>query len=154
VTHTLVDLYCGQGHIEKALDVLNKILLLNPNDQKTKDKIQEINILINPFEESSLNNPSKNENIISNTEFSSALLPSESVTKLLDVHELNNISEEDGRRTLMNILDKEIIPKNETEKHNPEPKSKLKAKNNKIESRLMMFLSKIKQRALENQNRL
>jgi tetratricopeptide (TPR) repeat protein len=154
VTHTLVDLYCGQGHIEKALDVLNKILLLNPNDQKTKDKIQEINLLINPFEESTLNTPVKSESIILNTEFSSALLPSENSNKLLDVHELKNISEEDGRRALMNILDKEIIPKNETKERIQEPKTKLKVKNNKLETRLMMFLSKIKQRALENQNRL
>lgn len=50
VTHTLVDLYCGQGHIEKALEVLEKILLLNPNDQKTIHKIKEIQALVQPLE--------------------------------------------------------------------------------------------------------
>lgn len=46
ITHTLVDLYIGQGHIEKALELLEKILLLNPNDTKTHDKIIEINQLL------------------------------------------------------------------------------------------------------------
>lgn len=46
ITHTLVDLYIGQGHIEKALELLEKILILNPNDQKTHDKIIEINQLL------------------------------------------------------------------------------------------------------------
>lgn len=46
ITHTLVDLYIGQGHIEKALELLEKILLLNPNDIKTHDKIIEINQLL------------------------------------------------------------------------------------------------------------
>ncbi len=42
VTHTLVDLYIGQGHIEKALDLLEKIFLINPGDKKTENKILEI----------------------------------------------------------------------------------------------------------------
>lgn len=46
ITHTLVDLYIGQGHIEKALELLEKILILNPDDQKTHDKIIEINQLL------------------------------------------------------------------------------------------------------------
>jgi tetratricopeptide (TPR) repeat protein len=50
VTHTLVDLYCGQGHLEKALEILEKILILNPNNQKTIDKKNEILMLISPFE--------------------------------------------------------------------------------------------------------
>lgn len=49
ITHTLVDLYIGQGHIEKALELLEKILNLNPNDQKTHDKIIEINQLLQVF---------------------------------------------------------------------------------------------------------
>ncbi len=46
ITHTLVDLYIGQGHIEKALELLEKILLLNPNDERTHQKILEINQLL------------------------------------------------------------------------------------------------------------
>jgi tetratricopeptide (TPR) repeat protein len=50
VTHTLVDLYCGQGHLEKALEILEKILILNPDNQKTIDKKNEILMLISPYE--------------------------------------------------------------------------------------------------------
>ncbi len=53
VTHTLVDLYCGQGHLEKALEVLEKILILNPNDKRTIEKKFEIQKLISPKEERS-----------------------------------------------------------------------------------------------------
>lgn len=48
VTHTLVDLYCGQGHLEKALEILDKILILNPGDQRTIDKKNEIMALLSP----------------------------------------------------------------------------------------------------------
>jgi pentatricopeptide repeat protein len=46
VTHTLVDLYCSQGHPDKALEVLNKIVELNPDDERTHEKIKEVESLI------------------------------------------------------------------------------------------------------------
>ena len=39
---TLVDLYIAQGHVEKAQDVLEKMLELNPSDLRVKEKIAEI----------------------------------------------------------------------------------------------------------------
>lgn len=42
ITHTLVDLYCRQGHFDKALEILESILVLHPEDQATINKIQEI----------------------------------------------------------------------------------------------------------------
>lgn len=42
ITHTLVDLYVRQGHLEKAVEILDKILLLNPDDQKTLAKKNEV----------------------------------------------------------------------------------------------------------------
>tara|TARA_R110000868_G_scaffold55424_8_gene172373 strand:+ start:36826 stop:37761 length:936 start_codon:yes stop_codon:yes gene_type:complete len=39
---TLVDLYIAQGHVEKAMDVLEKMLELNPSDTRVKQKISEI----------------------------------------------------------------------------------------------------------------
>lgn len=46
ITHTLVDLYCGQGHFDKALDVLESILKLHPNDKMSKDRLLEVKKLM------------------------------------------------------------------------------------------------------------
>ncbi len=45
ITHTLVDLYCAQSHFSKALELLEKLLHLNPNDQRTLKKIKEVKSL-------------------------------------------------------------------------------------------------------------
>lgn len=42
INHTLVELYCGQHHYRKALEVLEHIISLHPTDLKTKNKIIEI----------------------------------------------------------------------------------------------------------------
>lgn len=42
VTHTLVELYSKQGYYKKALEILDKILELNPKDQRSLDKRKEI----------------------------------------------------------------------------------------------------------------
>jgi tetratricopeptide (TPR) repeat protein len=46
ITHTLVDLYLSQGYLDRAEDLLQKILELNPKDQKTKDKLSEVKSLM------------------------------------------------------------------------------------------------------------
>lgn len=111
VTHTLVDLYCGQGHIEKALEVLEKILLLNPNDQKTIKKIKEIQALVHPLEQ----------------------------------YDEVDVSEEDGRRHLMSLIDEKLGPI-EIEEANPKLEiARL------VEEKLYRFLKKIQKRALDYQ---
>lgn len=42
ISHTLIDLYCAQKYYDKALELLNKILSLNPNDQRTIEKKKEV----------------------------------------------------------------------------------------------------------------
>jgi tetratricopeptide (TPR) repeat protein len=42
ITHTLVDLYCGQGHFAKAASILENILELHPGDQASIDRLDEI----------------------------------------------------------------------------------------------------------------
>ncbi len=42
VTLTLVDLYISQGYKDKALDVLEKLISLNPSDKTLTDKRQEL----------------------------------------------------------------------------------------------------------------
>lgn len=135
VTHTLVDLYCGQGHIEKALQVLEKILLLNPNDQKTIAKISEIRDLLMPtFGE---------ENI-------------EDLDEKLELSE--EVSEEDGRKNLMDIFDQQMgtvsLPENVNVTQKSSKKSNAADKAKLLEEKLSLFLRKIQKRALDYQERL
>lgn len=45
ITHTLVDLYCEQGHYDKALSILESILELHPDDKATSLKKEEVELL-------------------------------------------------------------------------------------------------------------
>lgn len=85
VTHTLVDLYCGQGHLEKALEILDKILILNPKDQRTIAKKNEIKALISPL----------------------GNLNPESVTEEIE-QKIVEKSEEEGRKQLMDFIDEHV----------------------------------------------
>ncbi|MEK6625124.1 MAG: CDC27 family protein, partial [Bdellovibrionota bacterium] len=40
ITHTLVDLYCAQGLYQKGIEILQKILELNPTDHKSRARLQ------------------------------------------------------------------------------------------------------------------
>jgi len=42
VSHTLIDLYCAQQYYDKAIELLQKILELNPHDQASKQKLSQI----------------------------------------------------------------------------------------------------------------
>lgn len=42
ISHTLIDLYCAQHYYDKAIELLEKILELNPLDNATKDKLQKV----------------------------------------------------------------------------------------------------------------
>jgi tetratricopeptide (TPR) repeat protein len=154
VTHTLVDLYCGQGHIEKALEVLEKILLLNPNDQKTIKKIKEIQALVQPLEQyDEVEEELKHKTINKIEDFNSADFTSHfqrPTTTQQPVHQveltaLKDISEEDGRRHLMSLIDEKLGPI-EIEEDN----SKL-ATARLVEEKLSLFLKKIQKRALDYQ---
>lgn len=135
VTHTLVDLYCGQGHIEKALEILEKILILNPNDKKTIQKIKEIKALNQPLPEY--------EEVHE--------LPSEvqaNPTQLVELSDLEETSEEDGRRHLMSLIDEKIGPIEIEETNEQAEVAKL------VEEKLNLFLKKIQKRALDYQGRV
>ena len=152
VTHTLVDLYCGQGHIEKALEVLEKILLLNPHDHKTIKKIKEIQALVQPLEQYDEVTESEIE---TNNEFESkdyddftqnlAESSAKQNSPALELSELEDISEEDGRRHLMSLIDKNLGTI-EIE----EDKSKQDTVR-QVEEKLTLFLKKIQKRALDYQ---
>ena len=152
VTHTLVDLYCGQGHIEKALEVLEKILILNPHDLKTIKKISEIKALMGPYEEADEAYPVEQTSL--------ELHPK------LQLEVQQDISEEDGRKNLMDIFDQQIkhVEVEEIPEKKPAPKVALQAKtepltsgklvkNRQLEEKLTRFLKKIQKRALDYQAR-
>jgi len=134
VTHTLVDLYCGQGHTEKALEVLQKILLLNPNDQRTINKIKEIEDLFQPLEQYD--------------EEKQTPTP----IRLVEVSESESepveVTEEDGRRHLMSLIDEKLGPIEIVEDN-----SRLIAAQ-ALEEKLSLFLRKIQKRALDYQDRV
>ena len=46
ITHTLVELYCKQGHYDKALEILESILDLHPEDVPTLNRAEEIRALM------------------------------------------------------------------------------------------------------------
>ena len=162
VTHTLVDLYCGQGHIEKALEVLEKILILNPSDQKTIDKIIEIKALMVPIEPVSTIRrahvvepaPTQElkieqlEDLTATIEVDEIQLEPVAPINLVSVDELEDQSEEQGRMNLMNIIDEKlggiVIEESVIEKERKQ----------KVIDKLSVFLSKIQKRALEYQARL
>lgn len=45
VSHTLIDLYCAQHYYDKAIELLEKILELNPNDIASKEKLKSVQAL-------------------------------------------------------------------------------------------------------------
>lgn len=110
ITHTLVDLYIGQGHIEKALELLEKILLLNPNDIKTHDKIIEINQLLQDTIDSEESNQLSHQIDLTEqvtdevVELDAILNPTAKPKVEIKKVELKNVelqSEEEGHQALM-----------------------------------------------------
>lgn len=166
VTHTLVDLYCGQGHIEKALEVLEKILILNPKDQKTIDKISEIRTLIEPIS----NQMAATEKPKKESPKKEFTIPNLSI-QLNEADE--DATEEEGRRNLMDILDQQLgnvdlsaltsTLKRVDETKKPKETKKAAAapnldtdhkKKRLLEEKLNLFLKKIQKRALDYQSRV
>jgi tetratricopeptide (TPR) repeat protein len=137
VTHTLVDLYCGQGHIEKALEVLEKILQLNPNDKKTIQKIKEIKALMGPLD--------VYDDYVSQVPEE---IHAEPIPQLVELEDLEDTTEEDGRRHLMSLIDEKVGPVEIHEENQNAEAARI------VEEKLMMFLKKIQKRALDYQNRV
>ena len=48
ITHTLVDLYCEQGHKAKAVQILENILELHPTDEASKKRLNELKLELSP----------------------------------------------------------------------------------------------------------
>lgn len=151
VTHTLVDLYCGQGHIEKALEVLEKILILNPKDQKTIAKIAEIKQLMGVEKELELSKPSIDQLEAQSNESSNKDTPKQKTKSLFSIEE-NIVSEEAGRQHLMSLID-ETLGSDSRDQIDSQTIQK-NDKTQEIEQKLLSFLQRIQKRALDYQSRL
>lgn len=46
MTHTLVDLYCAQGHFDQAAEILEKMLELNSSDSRSEQRLLEVRKII------------------------------------------------------------------------------------------------------------
>lgn len=140
VTHTLVDLYCGQGHIEKALEVLEKILLLNPNDQKTIKKIKEIQALAQPLEQYDVEEKAP--------ETSYEHIEESEISNFASHFSSSEVSEEDGRRHLMSLIDEKLGPLDFEQDMSRVEGARI------LSEKLSLFLKKIQKRALDYQGRV
>lgn len=154
VTHTLVDLYCGQGHMEKALEVLEKILILNPNDQKTIKKISEIKSLIGQYEEET-----ETEIEVAEEKKAQEKHPAQPLSFRPHLEPLKETSEEDGRKTLMSIFDQQVGQSESKQEATVEKfivtnDSTRLEKQRQVEQKLTQFLKKIQKRALDYQSRV
>ncbi|MCR9203698.1 MAG: tetratricopeptide repeat protein, partial [Halobacteriovoraceae bacterium] len=63
ITHTLVDLYLKQGYMDKARELLEKILELQPNNQETLERLAELNgvTAVSDIEEEPEQNPEQQD---------------------------------------------------------------------------------------------
>ena len=93
VTHTLVDLYIAQGHMDKAIEFLEKILELNPNDQRSLAKLNEVKSFYASEENDEIEIPQIEKNIT--------------------LEETEDLPEADGRDLLMSEIDKRLQEKAE-----------------------------------------
>lgn len=67
ITHTLVDLYCKQGHFEQAAAILESILELHPNDLFTNKKLDEVTLILAQNALSQNESGEQNDEVIQNT---------------------------------------------------------------------------------------
>ena len=58
-TATMAELYASQGHLEQALSVYREILAKEPNDNKVRQRVEELTMLVHAQTEAGPSIPSK-----------------------------------------------------------------------------------------------
>lgn len=122
ITHTLVDLYVSQGYLEKASELLEKILELNPTDEKSSEKLRSIKA--------------------SMIEAGIVTKPPKPVTAKEEEQ-----SEDEGRSKLMRILD-ETLNDTKINSHLTHGESQIKQQ---VEKKLWFFHERLREKAQRNQ---
>jgi len=132
ITHTLVDLYCNQGYLDKAKDLLEKILELNPGDLKTKLKLQEVDRVLN---ESFVDDEPQD------------FEEEGAVEVFAEPSKVDSPKESDGRDNLMNLFDQKFN-NNTPEKIIEEPSNDSALEEfKKVEAKLWEFHKALEARA-------
>lgn len=114
MTHTLVDLYCSQGHVNKAIEILEKMLELNPDDERTVQKLQEVTRLLSSSQELGFSKTDiAKDKILVKGIFEEEFVEEEKTPEVrkFTMPELtpeNKIEEEKGRQDLLNMLDQKL----------------------------------------------
>jgi tetratricopeptide (TPR) repeat protein len=126
ITHTLVDLYIGQGYLDKASELLEKIIELNPQDEKSAQKLSSIR---DSMIEAGIVSKSAHEN------------------KRSHESEEENQSEEEGRSKLMRILDATLMDS----KINEHLTRSDSAYREKLEQKLWGFHDRLREKAQRSQ---
>lgn len=142
MTHTLVDLYCSQGHVNKAVEILEKMLELNPSDERTVHKLQEVTSLLHSSQEFGYSKTEleKEKILVKNLleeDVEEKISPQiENETRLFSLSDKSEPTkdEEIGRQELMNLLEQKL---------KKTPNIYLE----KVESRMNHFLGAIQKRS-------
>lgn len=112
ITHTLVDLYCRQGHYLEAIEILKSILQLHPTDQATIAKLKKITAMLHSSE--------LNEDSIPSDQIIDSTIDHNEDIDITSIYpEFNNfedtteetsseyeLSESDGHNELLSLIDK------------------------------------------------
>ncbi len=135
ITHTLVDLYCKQKHFDKAVEILESILELHPNDEITENKLYEVRQAARENEmPEDIADIDVNDAPIDEYQFEE-----EDVSENFQEEELNfTVSEEEIEKDLESELDAQF-----------ENESKVLI-SEALEKKLHLFLNQIKEKASEH----
>jgi len=158
MTHTLVDLYCSQGHVAKAIEILEKMLEINQTDEKTLKKLQEVTSIYHSSKElgyskteleseklkvRSLFEKQVTEEQVDERQYAMPqhqVEPEESLNaenlNKEEIHVEQKHDEEIGRQQLMNLLEKKL-------------KNNVNVYLNKVELRMNTFLTAVQKRHQE-----
>jgi pentatricopeptide repeat protein len=65
VSHTLIDLYCSQHYYSKAIELLEKMIALNPKDESSQKKLEQVKAMARSYNPSASSEEDGHDELIS-----------------------------------------------------------------------------------------